>query len=141
MTDDCKHFNMRAALVNIMEKIRTVNSRTYIKSSVTNHIWKEITGILAREAFNKEFNAQQEQAGNKPSKIRMLITIFLHLKSNNIKFNNTMYNHLQHHDIYLCLDCFQQNNTLSSGFVVDLHPEPVRIEDYKKEMEKSIENN
>eukprot|EP00957_Ditylum_brightwellii_P126051 9609822-Ditylum_brightwellii.AAC.1 len=68
MTDNCKQFNIRAALVNIVKKFQTVDNRTYIKSSVTHRIWKELTDILTREAFNKTFNVQLEQTGNKPPK-------------------------------------------------------------------------
>eukprot|EP00957_Ditylum_brightwellii_P109075 8321001-Ditylum_brightwellii.AAC.1 len=73
MTDDCKQFNIRAALVNIMEKIQMVDNRTYVKSSITNSIWKELMDILNREAFNEAFNVQQEQIGNKPPNVRMYI--------------------------------------------------------------------
>eukprot|EP00957_Ditylum_brightwellii_P123515 9417680-Ditylum_brightwellii.AAC.1 len=77
MTDNCKQFNIRAALVNIMEKNQMVDNKTYIKSSITNHIWKELTVIPTGEAFNKAFDGQQAQTGNKLPKVRMYITIFL----------------------------------------------------------------
>eukprot|EP00957_Ditylum_brightwellii_P143528 10934949-Ditylum_brightwellii.AAC.1 len=62
MMDDCKQFNIRAALINIMEKNLTVNNRTYVKSSITNHIWKELMDIPTGEALNKAFD--------KPPKVR-----------------------------------------------------------------------
>eukprot|EP00957_Ditylum_brightwellii_P084648 6436674-Ditylum_brightwellii.AAC.1 len=71
MMDDCKQFNIRAALLNIMNKIQMVDNRTFVKSSVMNHIWKELTDIPTREAFNKAFDVQRDQMGNKPSKVRM----------------------------------------------------------------------
>eukprot|EP00957_Ditylum_brightwellii_P069517 5278935-Ditylum_brightwellii.AAC.1 len=121
MTEGCKKFNIRAALVNILGKNRMVDTRMYIKSSITNSMWREITDIPTGEEFSNAFNVQQEHMGNCPPKVRMYLTIFSHLKLNTIKFDNTVYNHLCHHDVYLCLDHFKQNNMVSLGFVVDIH--------------------
>eukprot|EP00957_Ditylum_brightwellii_P012050 909868-Ditylum_brightwellii.AAC.1 len=45
MTDDCKKINIWAALIAILGEIQTVNNRTYVKSNVTNHIWKDLSDI------------------------------------------------------------------------------------------------
>eukprot|EP00957_Ditylum_brightwellii_P077341 5877260-Ditylum_brightwellii.AAC.1 len=53
MADSCKKFNIRAVLITILEKIKTVDNRMYIKSSVTNHIWKDLSDIPTGKEFSK----------------------------------------------------------------------------------------
>eukprot|EP00957_Ditylum_brightwellii_P002042 157159-Ditylum_brightwellii.AAC.1 len=61
MMDDCMKFNIYAALIAILGKIQTVDNRTYVKSNVTNHIWKDFLDIPIGAEFSKAYIVQQEQ--------------------------------------------------------------------------------
>eukprot|EP00957_Ditylum_brightwellii_P170160 12953036-Ditylum_brightwellii.AAC.1 len=69
--DNCNKFNIHAALIAILEKIQTADNRTYVKSNVTNHIWKDLSDKPTSAEFSKAYNAQQEQMGNRPAKVQI----------------------------------------------------------------------
>eukprot|EP00957_Ditylum_brightwellii_P115665 8822598-Ditylum_brightwellii.AAC.1 len=68
LTDECQKFNIYAELIAILGKIKMVDNMIYVKSSVTNCIWKDLSDIPTRIEFSKAYNVQQEQMRNCPAK-------------------------------------------------------------------------
>eukprot|EP00957_Ditylum_brightwellii_P206576 15349064-Ditylum_brightwellii.AAC.1 len=99
-----------------------VDPTIYIKSQVTNTVWKTSDEITTENAFTNAFDTKQEMMGNGPTKVRVYFRVVSTLCLNSIKYDNVVYNHIRHNNVYIRSDHFKQNNTVSPGIITELHP-------------------
>eukprot|EP00957_Ditylum_brightwellii_P060098 4563989-Ditylum_brightwellii.AAC.1 len=131
-------FDLCNALIILMKKIQQVDDKAYFQSSITNNVHKQPGNIPTGETFNKEFAMKQDYIRNDPPLVTAFVTILSNLKVNTISFDNTVFNYIKHHDVYICPDHFSWNNIVSPGMVFGVHLTLVHIKDYKTECDCCI---
>eukprot|EP00957_Ditylum_brightwellii_P170700 12993318-Ditylum_brightwellii.AAC.1 len=59
MQRKCTTFNLRTAFISLITKMGTVDPIIYVRSEVTNEVWKAPNNIPAAAAFNNAFAVKQ----------------------------------------------------------------------------------
>eukprot|EP00957_Ditylum_brightwellii_P103240 7869058-Ditylum_brightwellii.AAC.1 len=70
MKQGCKKFNIRAAVIQMLGIMAGVDPIIYIKSQVTNTVWKMLEEIHMGNVFTDAFNAKQEMMGKGPTRVK-----------------------------------------------------------------------
>eukprot|EP00957_Ditylum_brightwellii_P103681 7899297-Ditylum_brightwellii.AAC.1 len=63
-------FNIRAALITVLERIQQVDPSVYVRSNITNTLWKNTMDIPTGNEFSTAFDRRQETLGNNPTKVK-----------------------------------------------------------------------
>eukprot|EP00957_Ditylum_brightwellii_P040381 3056155-Ditylum_brightwellii.AAC.1 len=132
-------FNIKAAFINLLNKIDTVDRILYLQSNVTNKVWKTAEEIPTGDEFTRAFDIKQEVFRKGLNKVRAYASIVSTVHTTMIKFKDQVYAHLKKHNIYVHQDMLARSNIVSPGTIVGIHPTLVRKEDYTEEIKYSLE--
>eukprot|EP00957_Ditylum_brightwellii_P173091 13177596-Ditylum_brightwellii.AAC.1 len=97
-------------------------------------VWKTSKEIPTGEPITTAFGIKQKPNGKDSTSTNVYATIFSKIQLNTIKFDNKMYNYLKKQQIYVEPDMFTQNNAVSPGIILDIHPVHTRKDDFQKEI-------
>eukprot|EP00957_Ditylum_brightwellii_P141947 10814144-Ditylum_brightwellii.AAC.2 len=131
-----KIFNLRTALVVLLEKYHNIDTTVYCRSSIDRKNWKNTNYIPSRKELTKSMDVKEEVNQRNKFKVKAYVTIISHLQLNTLKFKLTVYNHLNTHNLYIKADLFMQNDVISIGKITYAHPKMVHREDYATEINR-----
>eukprot|EP00957_Ditylum_brightwellii_P032404 2455516-Ditylum_brightwellii.AAC.1 len=79
----------------------TVDPSIYVKSEVTNKVWKTPNNIPSVAAFNNAFNVKQESIFKGGSKAKVYATLVTKMQFNAIKHHYDVWNFIKVWNVYI----------------------------------------
>eukprot|EP00957_Ditylum_brightwellii_P160089 12186777-Ditylum_brightwellii.AAC.1 len=76
--------------------------------------------------------------GNGPTQVKVYFTTISTLCLNTITYDNSVYNHIRHNNVYIRPDHFKQNNTESPSIITELHPTLIQINNYETKLKQAL---
>ena len=134
-------FNLRVATISAIKAMQKVDVGITVKSEATGEYWDNVDEISKGDAFMNAFEAKQELFGKDEIRVIAYLTILSKFRLNILKFDADIFKYLQENKLYIKLDFFEQNNTVSPGIISSVHPLYIQREDLVKEIHDSIKKN
>eukprot|EP00957_Ditylum_brightwellii_P065470 4966675-Ditylum_brightwellii.AAC.1 len=91
----CTTFNVRAALLELLKHMATVDATIYIKTGETKAVVRDPTDLPTAKDFTEAFKVTQKEEHNRPTRITIYFTLFSKLQLNTIKFDNYVWSYIQ----------------------------------------------
>ena len=92
------------AFISLITKMGTVDPSIYVKSKVTNEVWKTPNNIPSAAAFNTAFDVKQESVFKGGSKAKVYAMLVTKMRFNTIKHHNDVWNFIKAQNVYIKLD-------------------------------------
>eukprot|EP00957_Ditylum_brightwellii_P195829 14920183-Ditylum_brightwellii.AAC.1 len=111
----------------------------FVQTGNAKETWKTLKDISTRGPFTTTFVIKQETPLKGTSQVKAYATLFSKLHLNAIKFNNEVFSYLKTQNAYVQLDMFQQNNVVSPGTIVNVHPMVVHKDNMLTEIKGKLQ--
>eukprot|EP00957_Ditylum_brightwellii_P115050 8775235-Ditylum_brightwellii.AAC.1 len=87
-----------------------VDPSIYVKSDITNKVWKTPNDIPSAVAFNTAFDVKQESVFKGGSKAKVYAILVTKMRFNTIKHHNDVWNFIIARNVYIKPDRYKRNN-------------------------------
>ena len=115
-------FNIRKAVIKLIEVLRKEDPTLKIKSCADSQEWGEDDELPIEENFHKHFSTKEQTYTYSANKAFAFTTVITQVPFHVIKWKPKIIEYLKEQKVWLKEDYFQTELTSSPGFFTNIHP-------------------
>jgi hypothetical protein len=132
-------FDVRSSLIKTLEVMKKVDTNMAIVSRKML-IYEKYTELPTGEKFTDEITVKEYHPPRASSKITCYVTLQSKVKFNEIKYATSVMEFLKKNQVYLRVDKYNNSPVSIPGFLIELHPSLIRIDNLTEELTDLIKD-